>query len=95
MWEKWIKDISQATGPHNCVNEDMIYWNEETWERIMFEGKSQEFCFVYITLEMALRNLRGVGNRHSNMELKWETEVGVIVALIVVQRVLISYDGTD
>lgn len=32
-------------------------------------GKSQEFCFVYITLEMALRNL-GVGDGHNNMERK-------------------------
>lgn len=44
---------------------------------------------------MLLGNLRRIRNRQSNMELKGNIGVAVIVAVIVVQRVLISHDRTD
>lgn len=44
---------------------------------------------------MPLGNLRRLRNRQSNMELKGNIGVAVIVAVIVVQRVLISHDRTD
>lgn len=44
---------------------------------------------------MLLGNLRGIRNRQSNMELKGNIGVAVIVAVIVVQTVLISHDRTD
>lgn len=44
---------------------------------------------------MLLGNLRRIRNRQSNMELKGNIGVAVIVAVIVVQRALISHDRTD
>lgn len=45
--------------------------------------------------ELPLRHLGGVGDVYSNMELKGEIGVEVIMAMIIVQMVFISHDRTD
>lgn len=45
--------------------------------------------------ELPLRHLGGGGDGYSNMELKGEIGVEVIVAMIIVQMLFISHDGTD
>lgn len=57
------------------------------WKRIVSGRKSQQFCCVPITFEMPLRHLGGGRDGHSNMELKGEIGVGVIVAMRVVHTI--------
>lgn len=45
--------------------------------------------------ELPLRHQGGGGDGYSNIELKGEIGVEVIVAMIIVQMVFISHDGTD
>lgn len=56
----------------------------------MFGRKSQELYFVHIPFELPLRHLGGVGDGHSNMKLKGEVGVGVIVAVIILQIVFLA-----
>lgn len=45
--------------------------------------------------ELPLRHRGGGGDGYSNIEHKGEIGVEVIVAMIIVQMVFISHDGTD
>lgn len=90
-WEK--QEILQAFGLSNCGYDGRFYGGEETWERIEFGGKNQEFSFVHIALEMPL-HVGVVGVGHGNMELRGETGVGVIMAVLVIQMVFMSHAGT-
>lgn len=72
----------------------MIYRDEDTWERIVFGRQRQELYFVHTTFGMSLRPLE-VGDGHSQMEPKRKIGAVVVMAMIVVQCVFISRDGTD
>lgn len=61
----------------------------------MFGRKGQELYFVCTTFGMSLRPLGEVGDGHSQMEPKREIGAVVVMAMIVVQFVFISCDGTD
>lgn len=90
-WEK--QEILQAFGLNNCGYDSRFYGGEETWERTEFGGKNQEFSFVHIALEMPL-HVGVVGVGHGNMELRRETGVGVIMAVLIIQMVFMSHAGT-
>lgn len=52
----------------NVVNMGVIYWDEETWERIVLGGSRILFCTS--PSKMPLRDLGGEGDGHSNMVCK-------------------------
>lgn len=56
-----------------------------------FWGKKIKNSFG--TFELPLGHVGGVGDGHSNMELKGE--IGVTMAVILVQTVLTSHGGPD
>lgn len=61
----------------------------------MFGRKRQELYFVHTTFGMSLMPLGEVGGGHSQMEPKRGIGAVVIMAMIVVQVVFMSHEGTD